>query len=332
MFARNLPKNVLFAHLALLTANLIWAAAGPIIKLTLEFIPPITFLFVRLLLVSIIILPFTIYLIRKNPVDKNDWVGLFMLGVFSQTAIVLAFLALKYTTVLDYTIIGVIGAILTVYAGHYFYKEKVDQNIKIGMVLASIGTFIVVLEPIFAGDTSALSMRHRIFGNFLGLLYSICWVMYVVWSKMSMGEKSAALKRSLRFIKIKPMKKKYPPVLIASITFYVGMITLAPFAFIERLTNTAAEYTSFDLLNLNGQTVLGILYMVILSSIVAYMLCQWAWEYAKVADTALYGYLQPVLTFPFAFLLLKEIPNIYTILGTIVIATGVIIAERTYKP
>lgn len=331
MLSSKLPKNILHAHIALLITNLIWGAAGPVIKLTLEYIPPFTFLFVRFLLVGIIMLPYAVYKLHREPVDKRDLFNFLLLGLFGQSAIALAFVALKYTTALDYVIISVIGTVLAVAAGHYFYKEKVSTRMKWGLILASLGTIFVILEPVFtgghSGGSSEVAIESRLFGNVLGLLYGLSWLIYVVWSKFSMGEQSKILKKDLSFIHIKPMVRKYSPALIVTVTFYIGIITLAPFALLEKLTASAPEYANFDLFALNPVAVFGLLYMVVFSSIIAYLLNQWAIGHAKVSDQAVYSYLSTVFTFPFAFLLLGEVPNMYMLVGGAIIALGVILAE-----
>ncbi|EKE00406.1 MAG: hypothetical protein ACD_22C00030G0010, partial [uncultured bacterium] len=229
------PASVkMLALLAFLVTNLIWAAAGPVIKVTLDFIPSHIFLFLRFLVVGIILLPFTIIELKKNPVDKRDYFNLFILGVFSQTAIILIFDGLNYTTALDATIIGVMGPLLSIAAGHYFYKEKVNKAVILGTILAVIGTVFVVIEPIFNGSNSQIDTLHRLWGNILAVAYTLTFLIYVIWSKMSMGERSTLFKKTLSFIHIRPMHQKYSPFILTVTSFYVGLITLVPFALFEQ--------------------------------------------------------------------------------------------------
>jgi drug/metabolite transporter (DMT)-like permease len=262
---------------------------------------------------------------KKIHINKKDLWNFFLLGVFSQTAIAIVFYSLKYTTVLDNAIITILGTILIVFAGHYFYREKVDQKLKIGLILASIGTLIVILEPALTGDHgNSIEITKRLWGNVLAMLYNVTWVIYIVWSKMSMGQSSPMLKKTLSFIHIKPMHHPYPPTFIAAVTFYVGLATLIPLALWENLSE---HQTYFNINNLGIEAIWGILYMAILSSIVAYMLNQWALETGKIRDAAVFSYIGIVFSFPIAFLLLGEVPNTYMIIGGAIIAFGVFIAE-----
>lgn len=320
---RKLPKNLALPYIAILITTLIWGAAGPVIKYTLTYIPPLTFLFLRFLIVCIILLPYLFVELKRTKINKKDYLNFFLLGLFAQTAILLIFLGLNYTTALDAAIIGIMGPLLAISAGHYFYKDKIDTKIKAGLLLASVGTLFIIIEPALTGN-GKIAIEHRIFGNLLILLYHFFWVVYIIWSKMSMGERSTLLKKTLSFVHLKPMTRKYTPVLITASTFYVGLITLTPLAIIENLTRTSY----FDILSIDPRGVAGLLYMALLSSIVAYMCYQWTLERLKVSEIAFFGYLAPIFTIPVAYVLLGEVPNKIMIVGAIFVATGVYIAEK----
>jgi drug/metabolite transporter (DMT)-like permease len=328
MFGKNLPKKLVLAYIALTSATILWGAANPIIKLTLGYIPPITFLFLRFLVACIILLPYVIYKLQKDKVDTRDYLNLFLFGLFSQTSLVLIFVGLEYTTVIEASIIGVLGSILVVAAGHYFYKDKVNKKVKQGLIIASLGTIFIVIEPLLTGNLHNINLIERTFGNFLVLLYNITWVIFIVWSKFSMGEeRSSLLKKTLSFIHLKPMAKNYSPTLLTSLALYVGLITITPLAILENMGYLGC-YASFDILSIKPIGLIGIFYMAVCSSIVAYMMYQWSLKYVKVSDTAFFGYLAPITTLPFSYLILKEIPTIFMLLGVVIIGIGVYISEK----
>ena len=330
LLPRSIHSTFIKVQAAFLGANIIWGAATAVIKYTLDYIPPFTFLFLRFLLVCVIVLPIVAHQLKKEPIHKSDYLNFFLLGLFSQTSLILPFVALKFTSALDYTIIGVMASVLTVYAGHYFYNDKINKGITTGLVLASMGTVLIVLEPILWGKDSTAPVAERILGNLLGLFYALTWVVYVVWAKFSMGKKSGTFKKTLNFIKIRPMTRKYSAATIVLASFYVGLLTLIPLALFERLT--MAGNVAFDLLTIDIKGVAGLLYMAIFSSIIAYWLNEWGLEKAKVSDYAIFGYLAPVFTLPFAYLLLGELPNTLMLVGTAFIAAGVVLAEKNNPP
>jgi len=326
----KLPKNNLLKYyLAIVATYIIWAAAGPVVKITMDYVPVFTFLLIRFLIVCIILLPFVYIELKKTHIHPKDMLKIIILGLFSQSAIALIFFGIKYTTVLEASIIGVLGPILTVYAGHYFFNEKISKQIKIGLFIASLGTLYVALKPILEIQQNTADASLRLLGNFLVILFTLSFVLYMIWSKLTMGESSRHVRQALKFLHMKPMKKHYSPTLLTALSFYIGLITFIPFVVLEKFGYLGAQPFSFS--SLTVVPVLGILYMAIFSSIAAYMFFEWGLTKVDVKDTAIFKYLEPIFTIPFAYLLLGEIPTPYMIVGGIVIASGVVIAEYKRK-
>lgn len=327
MIKKPLPRAVTLSYAALVIANLIWAAAGPIIKLTISFMPPFTFLFFRFSLVCILILPFTIIELAKTKVDLHDYWKLFVLGLFSQSSIIFVVFGLKYTTATDMAIIGSLGVLLSMAAGHYFFNEKMNNGVKVGTIIALVGTVIVILEPLLSdgNSTNPIPIGLRIWGNVLVFLNNIFFLLYIVWSKISFGESNSIIKKALHFIHLKPMATTYSASLITSITFYVGLVSMLPFTILENLDFFGP--INFDITQLHTKAILGLLYMAVLSSIVAYFFFEWALDYVTVGDTAILGYISTIFGIPFAFWILGEIPSSFALIGAAIIGIGVTIAE-----
>lgn len=319
------------AYFALLLATAIWGGATVVIKITLDYIPPFAFLLYRFLLVAIVMLPVMVVELKKTSIDKRDLKNLVLLGIFGQAALAFIFLGIKYTTALDTAIIGTVAPLLTIAAGHFFYKEKISKIAQIGILIATFGMLIVVLEPVFESwthqITSIESGIKRIIGNIFVLLYSLSFTLYTLWSKLTMGKKSSSLSKTFKLIHIKPMHKVYSPTLHTTFSFYVGLAAIIPLAIFENLGYFGNQAFVFS--NLNATAIFGILYMAIFSSIVAYLAFEWGLKKAEVSDQALFGYLGPLFTLPFAYILLKEIPTTVNLIGAVIIAIGVVIAEKT---
>ncbi|MBU0535242.1 DMT family transporter [Patescibacteria group bacterium] len=328
---KTLKNDLFLPHLALVCATVLWGAANPVIKLTLGYVPPLTFLFLRFLTACFILLPYIIYQIQKTKIAKKDLINFFLFGLLSQTSLAFIFVGLEYTTVLETTIIGVLGSIMVVAAGHYFYNDKVNRQVKIGLLVATLGTLFVILEPLITKNFHDRKILERVLGNSLILMYNITWVLFIVWSKFSLtGEKSKLMKKSLSFLHLKQMSKEYSSSLLTATSLYVGLITIMPLALLENM-GLLGQLSSFNILSIDNRGILGILYMAIGSSIVAYMIYQWSLKYVTVSDTAFFGYLSPIVTLPFAYLFLGEVPNRFMFIGGLAIAAGVVIAEKNLR-
>uniref|UniRef100_A0A7C4XTX9 EamA domain-containing protein n=1 Tax=candidate division WWE3 bacterium TaxID=2053526 RepID=A0A7C4XTX9_UNCKA len=325
MMKKQLPKKLLLAHLGLLAATIIWAGAGPVIKLTLDFLPPFAFIVFRFAIVCTIFLPYVFFTLRSHPIDWKDLPNIFWLGVFGQASIVFIFIGLKYTTAIDAAIMNLLSPIAIILAGHYFYNEKINNVQKTGYAIATLGTLLIAIEPALTPSNTTVPTHLRIFGNFMVVIYQLAWPAYIILGKRMMGEQSSIVNKAFKYFHLHQMHKKYNSTLLTILTFYVGLAVLTPFALWE----------SFALVNpqpivLTFPSILGLLYMALISSIVAYLLFDWSLPKVEAADTALYNYMSPLFSIPIAMVFLGEVLTSTVTIGMAVIGLGVLIAEK-YK-
>jgi len=316
------------AYISLLAVTAVWGIAGPVIKLTLNYIPPFTFLFYRFLIVCTILLPFTILETARNKVDKRDIPNIIILGLLGQTSISIIFLGLRFTTALDAALIATISPILVIAAGHYFYNEKVNKSAEIGVLIATIGTLTVVVEPAISNYKTITETGLRIFGNILILIFQLFWPFYIVFAKRMLGQTSKNVSKMFKAFHLRPLHKNYPPMLLTTLTFYVGLATIIPLAALEAL----GVFGTFPQLAymFNATSILGLFYMALLSSIIGYGIYLWALQYVGAREGGIFGYINPIFTIPAAYILLGEVPTKIVLLGALVIFAGVAIAEK-YK-
>lgn len=320
-------------YAALILATAIWAAALPVIKITLNDIPPFSFLLLRFLVVAVVMLPIMFFELKTTPIHRKDIKNLVLLGIFGQAALAFIFWGLKYTTAIDTALIGTAAPLITIFAGHYFYHEKVNNMVKFGVAIATLGTALIVFEPILgqqtiAGDAVQNHIGLRMFGNVMVILYNVAFSIYIIFSKVIMGQLTKEVRGALKFFHVEPMKKEYSPTLITGVTFYVGLAAIIPFAIAENMGYFGVSGMDFS--TLTWVPIAGILYMALLSSIVAYIAYEWGLKGAEATDSAIFGYLGTLFTIPFSLVMLGEIPTKAATFGAFVIAVGVVIAEK-YK-
>ena len=273
-------------------------------------------------------LPVVFIELKANPIHKKDIKNLILLGIFGQASLAFIFWGIQYTSTIDTAIIGTFGPLLTIYGGYKFYNEKISHKTKVGIAIATIGTALVVLQPILeSGLSGGEDIMLRLFGNFLIVAYTVFFTIYVLYSKVVMGRATKDMKSFLRHIHVEPMKKHYSPTLSTAITFYVGLAVIIPFAFLE---NAGYFGEVLNPVNLDTMAWLGILYMALISSIVAYIVYEWGIQHADISDGAIFGYLGPLFTLPFSYLMLGEIPSSLALIGATILTIGVFIAEK-YK-
>ncbi|MBI2268542.1 MAG: EamA family transporter [Candidatus Blackburnbacteria bacterium] len=292
------------AYLFLLTASLIWGVAGPVIKYTLSYLPPFSFLFWRFLVTAVITLPFFLWYIKKHPISSKFIPRLVALGLLSTTInLSFVFLGFNKTTALQGTLITAMTPVFIAIGGVLFLRERVTRREQLGIALAIGGTIFTVVEPLLRnGFRGAIDTT---LGNLFLLGYNLSWMAYVLLSKHWQQEE------------IRPFH-------ITSIAFFVGAITFLPLAFFE----TSGKIPRFDLLPL--QAILGILYMAILSGFVGYLAYQIGLRKVEAGEADVFNYLHPVWAAAPSILWLGETTSPTFFVGAILIAIGVFIAQ--YRP
>ncbi|GMR19062.1 MAG: DMT family transporter [Patescibacteria group bacterium] len=296
-----MTKRIL-AYLALLTTVIIWGVAGPVIKVTLRDIQPFAFLALRFFINVIIISPILYFYLKKHPIRWGDLPRLSLLTLLGTTiSLSLIFLGLERTTVLDAVLIIATVPIFIVAGGALFLKEQVTNLEKAGLVLAFLGVLITILQPVWEGGVFA---QENLIGNLFILASNVSWTTFTLLSKKDYQHHS--------------------PFLITSASFILGFLAFIPLALIESPSFLTTIY------QLPTTAFLGVLYMSLLSSIVAYLTYAWGLSKIEASEAALFLYLEPLFAAPFAYLWLGEAVTTTFLIGAAVIAFGVILTE--YRP
>lgn len=293
-----MTKSRKLAYLALLITAIIWGVAPPIIKYTLNFLSPVSFLFYRFLIASAIIAVPTILRLRKVKLNLRDWLLYLFLGFLcTPLNLILLFLGIQKTTASDASLISIVSPVLIIVGGVLFLNEKVNKMEKIGIAITVAGTIMTIIQPFFERN---INVEKNILGNLLVLLGTLVWVVFTLLTK-------------------KNHKDRLDPLLLTGLSFLVGLITVIPFYSFEK-------WTMFDL-----RALPGILFMAIFSSVVAYFAYIYGLTKIEASEATIFTYLQPIFAVPIAVIFLKEKLTLPFIIGAIFIIVGVFICEYRFK-
>jgi drug/metabolite transporter (DMT)-like permease len=301
------------AYLILTLVSLIWGIASPVIKYTLNFITPYSFLFWRFLITSIIFLPFFVYFIRKHPIKLKDLPSLTFLGFLgTPLTLILIFEGYTKTSSMDGVLISATAPIFITIGGVLFLKEKVTLIERIGLTIALAGSLITVSQPLLEGG---LLRSTNLIGNLLVFGSVISWAVFTLMSKHEF--------------------KKHHPFVVTALSFFVGLIIMVPFFLSERFAfidwQKSAFLTPSPIIQMPDKALGGILYMAIFSSVIAYTLYEYGLSIIEASEATLFAYLQPIFAAPVALLWLKEKITPPFIIGAVVIGLGVAISEYRTK-
>lgn len=281
------------AVIALIIANIIWGAASPIFKWSLENVGTFTLAFLRFFIAAYIFLPFT----YKNLFIKREHISkLIIASIFGITLnISFFFIALSLTASINVPIIGSTGPVILLIASSIFLHEKLKPKVVNGLLLSLIGILVIIVIPVYKTgiDTSVM-------GNLLLIAATISSVIHTIMMKKIVGFYDA---RTITFWSF----------LISSITFLPLMLY---------------ETASIGFLpGLEMKGLIGILFGTLLSSAAAYGLFQYAVKNMKASETGIFTYIDPFPAILIAIPLLGERLTAEYIFGAILVFLGIYIAE-----
>ncbi|OGK26102.1 hypothetical protein A2954_04100 [Candidatus Roizmanbacteria bacterium RIFCSPLOWO2_01_FULL_37_12] len=287
-------SNKTKAILAILFASIFGGAASTVIKIAIRQIPPFSFSFIRFLIASIFLLP--LFFKHKPKFDK-DFRHLLLISLLPTLNIGLFVIGLKTTTAsiaqMLYAGTPLIVGVLSYFLFGFSMKLKRWFFISIGLFGVSLVIFLPLIQK-NAAHTGDLG------GNLLIALGVICWSIYAVYSK--------------------ELQKKYSPLIITSVFFFVSTVIFFFLSFLE--------YSPKNIwwINLKLSSIIGLLYASIFATVGSYMLNQYSFKFANPVLGSLNLYLIPIFAYFSAYVLLGEKLTIGLISGTILVFLSITLA------
>lgn len=282
--------------LALIIANIIWGAASPIFKYSLQNIPPFTLAFIRFFFAGLIFIPLTFHKWQKLSV--RQWLEILLVSFFGITVnIAFFFLGIKKTESINAPIIASAAPVFIYFLSIVFLKERTKIKVVFGMFAALIGVLLIIISPVILDGKSYVMGEVR--GNLFIFIATLGTVFQTVIGRDIM--------------------KKVNAFQVSLITFLFGALTFLPF-FLN-------EMRGWSFNQLNGQGWTGIIFGVLFSSALAYWLFYYGMSKISAQETGLFTYIDPVTAVLVAIPLLGEIPNYFYFIGSLLIFGGIYFAE-----
>lgn len=290
-------------YMLLVVATFIWGGNFVIGRAVSDQIPPYTLSFLRWLLASCILLPFTW---KKIKAEYHAWIRrLPIILILSMTGIAgfntLLYVALQYTTSINASFMNSSTPILISMLSVWILRESLEKRQIIGTLLSFAGVLFIVSK----GDLYALQTLSFNLGDIIMILAVGTWALYSV------------------------LIKKYGRRLPAGSTFIlsilVGVVILFPFSIWELYyTKASIQWTA--------SSFSAIIYVGVLASIVAF----YSWNSAVIqigpAKAANYLNLIPVFAATFAILFIDEQMAWYQLIGGAFVIIGVAMSSKKIKP
>ncbi|NDK10341.1 DMT family transporter [Candidatus Gracilibacteria bacterium] len=282
--------------LALIIANVIWGMASPIFKFALTNIPPFTLAFIRFFFAGLIFLP--IALNKWQKLTARQWLEIILVGFFGITInISFFFMGLGKTESINVPVIASSGPVFVYLLSIIFLREKPKLKVLAGMLFALSGVFLIILSPLIL-DGKKFVFR-AIEGNLFILIATFGSVLQAVFGH--------------------GVLKKVNALQVSAITFLFGSLTFIPFI--------PKELAIWDISFLNFAGLTGIIYGVFFSTALAYFLFYYGVSKLNAQEVGIFTYIDPLAAIVVAGPLLNEYPNLFYLIGGVLIFGGIYFAE-----
>ena len=277
-----------------LLCTFIWGTTFIAQDTGMENIGPYVFNSVRFFVGFIALIPFYLFLEKKNTIKiitknkKRFLILSFSIGVFLFFASVFQQVALLYTDVANAAFFTIFYVPMVAIIVFFLFKKKIHWSVWPSVVLCVIGGYFLTN---FQDTTVRL-------GDTLVIICALFWSLHIIFIGIIIEEFNA-------------------PILIGLIqTFVVSVCSLIPGLIFE-------EFVLVDILSQKIQ----ILYAGVLSGGIAFVLQIYAQKNIQPAPSAIIFSLEGVFATAAAWIILSQILNFNNILGCTFILIGVLISQ-----
>ncbi|MBP9820142.1 DMT family transporter, partial [Candidatus Woesebacteria bacterium] len=297
------------AYLFLLINTITWGAALIVVKPALEHTSPFRYLLYRFTLAAILSLPIWWHYQKHPAIQKNltKFVGevgsIELLG--TTLALGLLYMGLRMTTAIEAGLITTTTPIFIVLAGVFWLREQQKRAEWIGLTVAFLGTIIITLVPFIQNGSATAELS--VLGNLLIILQNIATAAYFILAKRCYAQ--------------------YPKLLIASLSFLVGVVTFLGLSFFELgwslqsfATAVASDWSEQSVWIASG-------YMAVFGSIIGLTAYIKGQDMIEASEASIFTYLQPLVYIPLGITLLGETFSFWQGGGLLLILLGVWYAE-----
>lgn len=289
-----MPNKILI-HAVLFFVTFIYGANYTIAKFALpEYISPFGFIALRVL--GALSVFWLIHQIKTDEkVEKKDYLLLAACGLFGVAINQMSFFyGLSMTEPINAAIIMTISPIMVFVVAFLMGLEKPKPLKIIGFLLGALGAYLLITRDGVSWESGTFV------GNLFILINATSYAIYLVL--------------------VKPLMRKYKPLTVIKWVFLFGGIIAIP-AGIEQLINVPWE-------SLPGKAVFSLVYVVIGTTILAYLLNAWALSYVESSVVGVYMYLQPVLAAVVAVSLNEDTLELREVLYSLIIMLGVYLVSK----
>jgi drug/metabolite transporter (DMT)-like permease len=277
------------ALLAVLVVAFLGGSTGVFVKIGVQVIPPITFVFLRFLMASLLLVPF----VNFKKINRRYLPKVAILSLLLAANIVIFAFGIKETTAVMGSILYMFTPVLVALFAYLFFGKKLSGRKTFGLTLGFVGAFFLVGLPVLQ---QATEYSGTLRGNLMVFTAVTTFALYSVL--------------------IKEYQKYYSSLFITFVFTVLTTLVMASIALPDLLSQPAwfAEMTRM--------TWTAVAFIGIGGGALLYLTYQYAIEYGTSLSASMMSFIQPIAGAIMAFLLLGEKLTLNILLGSIPVFVG----------
>lgn len=279
-------------HLLACFTILIWGTTFISTKVLLDYMTPITILFLRFFIGFIMLFLWKPQILKNDRKHEKYFIGAGFCGV--TLYFLLENIALTYTLVSNVGVIISVAPFFTaIFARFFLPDETLRKNFFIGFCFAIVGISIISFQGV--------SLQVSPIGDVLAIIAAIVWAMYSILTR-------------------KLSEFNYPIVPMTTKIFFYGLLFMVPAMFFFDINIDQSLFV-------NPLVIGNILYLGVGASALCFVTWNRAVKLLGAIKTSVYIYLVPVITVTTSVIILHEEITMVAMIGIIMTLLGLCISE-----
>ncbi|MDR4987921.1 MAG: DMT family transporter [Bacteroidales bacterium] len=291
-----MPRNKAYIYVLVLLAVTFWGLSYVWTKMAFEYYRPISVMFVRLSVASLIMWGIVNVMRNKQKVERSDYKTFVILSFFSPFCYFIGenFGVFHVSPTLAAVIIATIPVFSPLVA-YFGFREKISAINVLGFILSFLGITIMVLDADFRFTASPIGLF---------------WLFFAVLSAL------------INVIFLKKLAVKYSSFTIIRVQNLLGALFFLPLFLIM-------DFREFVHVRPSPDALAALLALAVFGSTLAFMFFTSGVRAIGIARTSIFTNLIPVVTAVTSFLLLKEVIDLSKIIGMLIVIGGLLMTQIT---
>jgi len=276
------------ANFLLLVTTFFWGTTFVIVKQAVEQVGVFLFLSQRFGLAFLILL--VICLILRRPFRKEYIRGGIIIGTLLFGSFAFQTMALLYTTASNTAFLTGLNVVLVPIAGAILLKQSVNSNVKLGVILAAAGLYLLCTNGAWSFNT----------GDVLAVTCAVCIALHIIFTGRFARESD----------------------IYWLTTIQIGVVAL--------FSTLIAKFGGNEILVWHNEILWALVICVLFATIFAFLVQTSMQRFTSPTNTALIFCMEPVFAALYAYWAIGERFGIKGLIGAVLILTGMVISETSF--